>query len=233
MFEFIESVMKGANAVIEVLQKKAVDAMFNAFWIGNYYLAVAEKYLENHKSNWIVQKLFYRTTVLTEPPLGTWFSCFTLTKSEDKYRFNEKYSYSEEEESSLRGDDVEKLYISKNNGFRVSKIVNGEINYNKVVGEPEKSRVKFISILYGNKNTSNLLTLKLDPEYLREGNHLFSKSFVLRLLNYQYSAKDYVFDDEYELKVMDGKVHTETLTSGSYMVIDMANKQGYTVVRKQ
>ena len=233
MFEFIESVMKRVNAVVEVLQKKAVDAMFNAFWVGNYYLAVAEKHLENHKSNWIVQKLFYRTTVLTEPPLEKWFSCFTMTKTEDKYRFNEKYSYSDEAESPLRGDDVEKLYISKDKGYRVSKVVNAEINYNKVVDEPEKSRVKFISILYGHKNMSNMLTLKLDPEYLREGNHLFSKSFVLRLLNYQYSAKEYVFDDDYELKVMDGKVHTESLTSGSHMVIDAANKQGYTVVRKQ
>jgi hypothetical protein len=32
---------------------------------------------------------------------------------------------------------------------------------------------------------------------------------------------------------MDGKVHTEVLNSGSYMVIDVANKQGYTVVQKQ
>jgi hypothetical protein len=52
-------------------------------------------------------------------------------------------------------------------------------------------------------------------------------------LNYQYSAKEYVFDDDYELKVMDGKVHTESLTSGSHVVIDAANKQGYTVVKKQ
>jgi hypothetical protein len=233
MFEFIGSLQEIYNNVLEVLKKKTLDTLLSAFWFGNYYFAVVEKHLGKYKSNWIVQKIFYRTPIMSEPPLDEWFSCFSITKSEAKYSFNEKYSYSHEEESQFGGDDVEKLYISKKNGYRVSKIVNAEINYNKVVGEPEKSRGKFISILYGHKNMSNMLTLKLDPEYLRDGNHLFSKSFVLRLLNYQYSAKEYVFDDDYELKVMDGKVHTEVLNSGSYMVIDVANKQGYTVVQKQ
>jgi len=233
MFEFIGSLSEMFSNGLEVLKKNTIDALLTAFWFGNYYFAVVEKHLGKYKSNWIVQKLFYRTPIMSEPPLNTWYSCFSLVKSEDKYRFNEKYSYSGEEESQFGGDDVEKLYISKKNGYRVSKIVNAEINYNKVVDEPEKSRGKFINILYGHKNMSNMLTLKLDNEYLRDGNHLFSKSFVLRMLNYQYSAKDYVFDDDYELKVMDGKVHTEVLNSGSYMVIDTANKQGYTVVRKQ
>ena len=45
MFEFIKTVFK---SVIEVVQSKVICALFDAFWLGNYYLAVAEKYLEKN-----------------------------------------------------------------------------------------------------------------------------------------------------------------------------------------
>ena len=77
---------------------------------------------------------------------------------------------------------------------------------------------------------NNMLTLKLDPEYLREGNNLFSKSFVLRMLKYSYPADQYVFDENYELKVMDDKIHTAVIGYNKYMVVNSASKTGYTVV---
>lgn len=233
MFEFIESIMIFLNTVVEVVQKKAINTLFDAFWIGNYYFAVAEKYLEKHKSHWIVQKFFSRKSISSEPPLYTWYSCFTLLKNDDRFRFSEKYSYSIESSSDVTGDEIEKLFISKIGEYRVSKISNPTTVYEHTIEEPEKSKVKFITVLYGHKTMTNILTLKINPEYIREGNHLFSKSFVLRLLVYQYSPTDYLFDDDYELKVMDNKVHTEVLDSHSYMVIDAASKNGYTIVKKQ
>lgn len=233
MFEFIESIKKVLNTIVEVVQTKVIGALFDAFWIGNYYLAVVEKRLENYKTNTILQKLFFRNRILTEPPLDTWFSCFTLSKTDDRFSFSEKFSYSVEPLTAIVDNEIEKLFISKIGDCRVSKIATPTTVYEYNGEEPEKNKVKFISVLYGHKSMTNMLTLKVDPEYMREGNQLFSKSFVLRLLVYQYSATEYLFDDDYELKVMDNKVHTEVLDSNSYMVIDAASKKGYTVVKKQ
>ena len=233
MFEFIESIKKVLNTIVEVVQTKVICALFDAFWMGNYYLAVAEKYLEKHNSHWIVQKFFTRKSILSEPPLNNWYSRFTLIKEDNQIRHNEKYSYSVEPSTAVVGDEIEKLYISKMGDYRVSKISTPSCVCESTGGEPEKSKVKFINVLYGHKSMTNMLTLKIDNQYMRDGTQLFSKSFVLRLLIYQYSPTDYSFDDDYELKVMDSKVHTEIMDSKSYMVIDNANKKGYTVVRKQ
>jgi len=230
MFEFIKTVFK---SVVEVVQSKIICALFDVFWMGNYYLAVAEKYLEKHNSHWIFQKLFTRKSISTEPPLNNWYSCFTMIKSNNEIHHNEKYSYLVEPLTAVVGDEIEKLYISKIGDYRVSKISTPSCVCESTRGEPEKSKVKFINVLYGHKSMTNMLTLKVDTQYMRDGNILFSKSFVLRLLVYQYSPTDYSFDDDYELKVMDSKVHTEIMDSKSYMVIDNANKKGYTIVRNR
>lgn len=233
MFEFIEYITKVFKSVVEVVQTKVICVLFDAFWMGNYYLAVAEKYLEKHNSHWIVQKFFTRKMFSTEPPLNNWYSCFTLINTNNQISFNEKYSYSVEPSTAVVGDETEKLYLYKMGDYRVSKISSPSCVCEYTGGEPEKSKVKFINVLYGHKSMTNMLTLKVDTQYMRDGNQLFSKSFVLRLLVYQYSPTDYLFDDDYELKVMDNKVHTEIMDSKSYMVIDNANKKGYTIVRNR
>ena len=218
------------NSIVEAVQKKAIDTMFSAFWIGNYYIAVAERYFDRNNSHWIVQKLLWKNKVLKEPPLDTWYSCSTLAKNGEQYTFNEKYVYSEEETQSFNSDEIEKMYIVKKDEYFISRLSTPKINHHAVEYVPEKSKVKFISILYGHPKMSNMLTLKIDPGFLREGNNLFSKSFVLRLLKYSYSADQYVFDENYELKVMDDKIRTVVLGFNKYMVINAASKTGYTVV---
>ena len=218
------------GAIVEAVQKKTVDTMFSAFWIGNYYMAVVERFFDRKSSHWIIKKLFWRNPVLNEPQLATWYLCSTLTKNGDQYGFNEKYVYSTEEIQEFSAGEVEKLYICKKDGFRISRWSTPKIKHYPVDYVPEKSKVKFISILYSHPKMNNMLTLKLDLEYLREGNNLFNKSFVLRMLKYSYPADQYVFDENYELKVMDDKIHTSVIGYNKYMVVNSASKTGYTVV---
>ena len=105
MFSFAEIKNKITGFVKNVVNdvtKRTIDLLFNAFWKGNYYVAIIERRLEENKSNWIIQKILFKRQILQEPPLDTWFSRFTLIKTVsidgNKYEFNEKYSYSEEEE---------------------------------------------------------------------------------------------------------------------------------------
>jgi hypothetical protein len=223
--------------VVNDVTKRTIDILFNAFWKGNYYIAIIERRLEENKSNWIIQKLLFKRQNLQEPPLDTWFSRFTLIKTVstdgNKYEFNEKYSYSEEEESSLSSAEVENLYISKTMDYRGSKIATNKLSFSQIKDAPNKSKVKFISILYGHKNMSNILTLKVDPDYVREGNNIFSKAFVLRLLKYQYSDDAYIFDEDYELKVMDSKIHTVVIRYNTFMVINDKSQAGYTIVSNE
>jgi hypothetical protein len=230
------------SAVVEVIKKKTIDLLFNVFWTGNYYMAITERKLEKNSSNWILQKILFRKPILSEPPLISWYSCSTFVKTpafltndadSNLYEFNEKYSYSSEEEQSFATDEVEKLYISKKDGYRVSRISTPKINYVEEKDVPKKSKLKFISILYGHKKMSNMLTLKLDPEFLREGNNLFSRTFVMRLLKYTYPMSEYVFDDDYELKIMDEKIHSVVLKYNTYLVVNEASQTGYTIVSNE
>ena len=240
MFSFAEIKNKITGFVKNVVNdvtKRTIDLLFNAFWKGNYYVAIIERRLEENKSNWIIQKILFKRQILQEPPLDTWFSRFTLIKTVsidgNKYEFNEKYSYSAEEESALSNAEVENLYISKTMDYRGSKIATNKLGYSQIKDVPNKSKVKFISILYGHKNMSNILTLKVDPDYVRDGNNIFSKAFVLRLLKYQYSDDAYIFDEDYELKVMDGKIRTVVLRYNTFMVIDEKSQAGYTIVSNE
>lgn len=218
------------NTIVEAVQKKAIDTLFSAFWIGNYYIAVAERYFDRNNSHWIIKKLLWKNKILNEPDLNTWYSCSTISKCDEKYDFSEKYVYSSEEPQSFNYDEIEKLYIVKKDGYYISRLSTPKINHHIVEYVPESSKVKFISILYSHPKMSNMLTLKLDPGYLREGNNLFSKSFVLRMLKYSYSSDQYVFDENYELKIMDNKIHSAVITFNKYLVINSASKTGYTVV---
>jgi hypothetical protein len=49
------------------------------------------------------------------------------------------------------------------------------------------------------------------------------------MLSYQYNPSDYVFDDTYELHLMDDKIRKHVLTSSKYIFFDEKLKNGYEV----
>jgi hypothetical protein len=73
------------------------------------------------------------------------------------------------------------------------------------------------------------LKINLDLTYIRNGNEVFSKTFVYRMLSYQYNPGDYIFDETYELHLMDDKIKKHTLTASEYIFFNDRLNAGYEV----
>jgi hypothetical protein len=129
----------------------------------------------------------------------------------------EQYKYGVDDEDVP--DDA--LFIRKCEDYRLSFITNDE----RV--EPLPNDTQFLLIVYSHKDMKEPVKLYLDPEYIRNGNEILDKTFVFRMLSYQYNSRDYVFDDTYEVNIMDDKIQKHTLTASQYIVFD---ETGYTVM---
>ena len=75
----------------------------------------------------------------------------------------------------------------------------------------------FLSVEYTHPEMGEAIELKLDSGFYREGNELFTPAFVLRMLEYQYTA--YYFDVDYKIRFMDNQCNMFELGSDTYIVI--------------
>jgi len=75
----------------------------------------------------------------------------------------------------------------------------------------------FLSVEYTHPEMGEAIELKMDAGFFREGNELFTPAFVLRMLEYQYTA--YFFDEEYKVRIMDTDCNIIELDSNTYIVI--------------
>ena len=75
----------------------------------------------------------------------------------------------------------------------------------------------------------NPVKLYLDIAYVRNGNEVLSKTFVYRMLSYQYNPGDYVFDETYEVHLMDYNIQKHVLNSSQYIYFNDRLKTGYEV----
>jgi hypothetical protein len=73
------------------------------------------------------------------------------------------------------------------------------------------------------------IKLNLDVSYIRNGNEVLSKTFIFRLLSYNYDPNEFVFDNDYEIKIMDDKVKCHVLTSANYLFFNDRLPSGYEV----
>lgn len=88
----------------------------------------------------------------------------------------------------------------------------------------EKSNVRFLSIEYSHPDIMVPIELQLENAWFYSGNELFTSTFLLRCLEYQ--PINYVFDDDYVLKIMDADCTIFTLTSSDYLLL---KKDGYEI----
>lgn len=79
-------------------------------------------------------------------------------------------------------------------------------------------KYKFLSVEYKHPLMKKSIVLKLSPEIYYENNEILSMGFVKRELEHQ--MENYVFDDTYELIVLDSDVHSFVLKSNQYVVLD-------------
>jgi hypothetical protein len=194
------------------IETKVVNALFSLFWIYNYLFVVMEEKLTMYG---ISKMYFFSENHLIEPSLETW-SCITSINV-TKPSLMEQYKYGVDDEDVP--DDA--LFLRKCEDYRLSFITNDE----RV--EPLPNDTQFLLIVYSHKDMKEPVKLYLDPEYIRNGNEILDKTFVFRMLSYQYNSRDYVFDDTYEVNTMDDKIQKHTLTASQYIVFE---ETGYTVM---
>ena len=204
--------MESIKEFYKKIESKVVNALFSLFWIYNYLFVVMEEKLTMYGFS---KMYFFSENHLIEPSLETW-SCITSINV-TKPSLMEQYKYGVDDEDVP--DDA--LFLRKCEDYRLSFITNDE----RV--EPLPNDTQFLLIVYSHKDMKEPVKLYLDPEYIRNGNEILDKTFVFRMLSYQYNSRDYVFDDTYELNLMDDKIQKHTLTASQYIVF---NETGYTVM---
>ncbi len=188
------------------IQKSFINLTLTAFWYYNYAMAHIEFIWYSVKNT------------RTEPNILTWNCVCTM----DNCKLLEHYSYDDtmkivDKSLCIRKEDRRHLCVS-------------EYNMNAIIeGTPNNTR--FLNVQYVHPAMKLPLTLKLDVSYIRNGNELFSCLHVLRLLNHQYSADEYVFDNNYEVHLMDHTVNKVIIKSHEYMKLDdLQYKLGYAII---
>lgn len=190
-FQYIYSI---ATSVVTAIQARITNILFDLFWKYNYAMIQIE-------GSRIGQIWKPADTRLVEPPLDTW----TCVASIENGRLLERYVYGDVEPAK----DAASVTIWKTPESR-------RVNVTHNVGP---SRVSFLSVHYEHPDLPNGLRLVIDPQYMMVGNHLLDRTFVLRLLSYQYNRGDYVFDDQYSLKIMDSNINICTVGSHQGIVV--------------
>ena len=212
-----------------------VNVMFKLFWVYNYYLVVIEEKLRPYgfMSEYLKQ-LFVTTSQKTEPNLDTW-NCTIMVnmnletpKLIEQYKYDTKEEYAESVKTTVVDFD-EVLLLRKCENYRLSKINIKGVEKPAFADIPNPNNTRFLNIMYFHKTMSEPIKINLDLTYIRNGNEIFSKTFIYRMLCYQYNPGDYVFDDSYELHLMDDKIHKHTLTASKYLQFDDRLKAGYKI----
>jgi len=82
----------------------------------------------------------------------------------------------------------------------------------------EPSTVRFLSIEYINPNNKAPIILTLDAAHFYCGNEILSKLFVKRMIEYQVG--NYMFNQDYYLKIMDNNIETFELKSNGFILLE-------------
>jgi len=222
--------MDSVKAFYKNTEVKFVNLMFSLFWIYNYLFVLAE---ERFKHYGFLKKYFIVSNQLVEPQLDTWNCITTVNMNLDQPKLIEQYRYGSEEEYNQIISNIvlekETLFIRKSEKYRLSRV--SVPNLEKPVFDeiPNPNNTRFLNIMYFHKEMKNPLKINLDLTYIRNGNEVFSKTFVYRMLSYQYNPGDYQFDETYELHLMDDKINKHTLRASDYIFFNDRLKAGYEV----
>ena len=228
MKEYIVSIYNHLETVI-------VNALFGMFWAYNYYAVILEDKLKTYDFvPGYFKTLLTSTNKLSEPNLNTWNCSMVANMSVKVPKLLEQYQHGSEAEynDSIKKIDTEyteTLHIRKCENYRLSRLnVHGLVK-DEFTEIPNLNNTRFLNIMYYNKQMTDPIKLVLDIEYIRNGNEILSKTFVLRMLSYQYNASDYVFDDSYELNIMDDKIQRHKLNASQYVFLNDRLKNGYEI----
>lgn len=195
------------------LAERYPDHAFKAFWLYNYYSVLIIDFMERNKI--FVQK----TTIMLMPIEDAYFARFFCYES----IANKKHLYFE---SSPHKIPTTEQNLGEMQLYKTPNYVLCGPSLPLSIEAPPKSRAKFINIIFSNASTSEPLTLKLDPAYYQVGNEVLTQAHVLLLLSTTYEPSKYVFDTDYEIKIMDSAINLTTLKSTEWIKFDDSVK-GY------
>ena len=204
-----------------------VNFLFSLFWTYNYYVVIVEEKLRPYGASDIVKRLFFINNKKVEPELEKWNCTAVVNMNLQQPILIEQYEYGNDNDflSLNRGDYSSPIYLKKCDGYTLSRTT-----YTKPPQMVEASAARFLNIMYFHKKMAEPIKLTLDPRFIRAGNEVFSKTFVLRLLSYQYNPIDYVFNDAYELHIMDSKIQKVTLKSNQFLLF---TKEWYEILSNE
>lgn len=212
------------DSIYKQAEIKIVNFLFALFWAYNYLFVLVEEKLKPYG----LSQLFVIRNQLVEPNLETW-NCITMVNMNLlKPKLIEQYKCGSEDDFDAMTLG-ETLFIRKCENYRLSVIKVPGLIKEKFNEFPNLNNTRFLNIMYFNKAMKNPVKLNLDIAYIRNGNEVLSKTFVYRMLSYQYNPSDYVFDDTYEVHLMDFNIQKHVLNSSQYIYFNDRLKTGYEV----
>jgi hypothetical protein len=227
--------MEYIKSIYTNIEKIIVNTLFNVFWKYNYYVVVIEEKLKPYLFlPDYVKKMFVVTDKKTEPNLDFWNCTVVVNMNLKVPKLIEQYKYGSEEEYNISVLETETefeevLFLRKSENSTISKIKIKDFAKPAFDEISNPNNTRFLNIMYFHKNMSEPIKINLDVSYIRNGNEIFSKTFIYRSLCYQYNPKDYHFDENYELYIMDYKIQKHTLNATQYLFFDDKLKTGYDI----
>lgn len=117
----------------------------------------------------------------------------------------------------VRQDDkyVFRSRVFRSHVFR-SRVQQGLIN--EMITIPEKSNIQFVIVEYKHPKMMNQIELKIPESFYLVNNEILSPAFIQRMLEFQRSY--YVFDDDYEVVLIDDNMESQKLSWRDYIKIE-------------
>lgn len=203
-----------ANALIA----KYPDQAFRVLWSYNYYSVAFREFMERNN--------FYqtKTTKLILPIEIPYFAkC---------YYFNTEYSNKPKKYHLCFQNSATRFInsVSQNGETHIytapEYTLCGFVLPEDVSKMPEPSSAKFINVIFSNKQTSEPLTVKLEQSYFFVGNEVLTSGHIFMLMSAAYESSKFTFNDDYDLKIMDGAFNLIVLKSNEWIRFD-DSKLGY------
>lgn len=97
----------------------------------------------------------------------------------------------------------------------------------------ETSKAKFLSILYTHPKMLKSINIELGEEYYTTNNYILSALYIRRYLEYHYANYNYVFDNNYTVKIMDNNLKIVELNSDQYIQLHKNTYEIKDISKKQ
>jgi hypothetical protein len=175
-------------------------------------------YLSTYTCNTIYQKR-------TEPFEVYWWSICRINKSEfEKNDSLEEIILFKRPLFSIENDFIIYHFIDFYACFNNNRTINNNEQHELFerwnLINPKKSNIRFLSIQYTHPELEEPIELNLENQWYFVGNELLGKTHILRILEYQFSKSQYIFDERYILKIIDSDINIFEINAEQYIRLE-------------